>query len=112
MELTNHNALEHLMSTFVDPWDYSVALQIALEVCNIGYLATGVYLMYRGIEIGHPVYGTLFCNLLVTLTSSVANAFVFPLVSVYPYDGLANGSNLGSLLFHCSRLQNFLAVAV
>jgi hypothetical protein len=36
--------------------------------------------MYHSIEISHPVYATLFFNIIVTLLSSAIDVFVFPFV--------------------------------
>jgi hypothetical protein len=59
--------------------------------------------MYNGIEISHPIYATLFCNMVITLLSSVIDVFIFPFVTNFKYSTLVNGNSVLCLLFHfCS----------
>jgi hypothetical protein len=46
------------------------SLSIGLEFFNTTMLAACIYLIYFGIEISHPLYAVLFCNLVVALVSS------------------------------------------
>lgn len=76
-------------------------VQVLFEVVNTIVLATALNMMYRGIEIGHPIYAILFCDLLIAFVSSFVNAFVFPFVSFLPYFVLVNGNSVACLLLHC-----------
>ncbi len=68
-------------------------------------LLIGSVQMYNGIEISHPIYSTLFCNMVITLLSSMIDVFVFPLVKNLKYSTLVNGNSVICLLFHfCSWL--------
>ena len=58
-----------------------LTLIIAVIVCdcfNIGLLLYGMRQMYFGIEISHPVYATLFCNLASVLTASAVEIVALP----------------------------------
>ena len=50
---------------------------IGPELINMAFLLLGIYGMYRGIEIQHPLYAILFCNLIVPLISTIINTTVF-----------------------------------
>jgi hypothetical protein len=59
--------------------------------------------MYNGIEISHPIYATLFCNILITLLSSIIDVFVYPFLPNFKYSTLVNGSSVLCMLFQfCS----------
>jgi len=55
-----------------------VVLVIVCDCFNIGLLIYGMRQMYFGIEIGHPVYATLFCNLVSVLAASTIEVLVLP----------------------------------
>jgi len=76
-------------------------MEIVVESVNTILLAAGLSLMHRGIEIGHPVYGILFCDLVTTFFSSLLNAWIIPFIALPPYDHLTNVNNLTCLLLHC-----------
>jgi hypothetical protein len=57
--------------------------------------------MYNGIEIEHPVFSVLFCNLIVAFVSSVVNVIAYPFEKEIKYSTIINGSNYFGLLFHC-----------
>jgi hypothetical protein len=78
----------------------TVCVEVIFEVLSSAILFTGSYYTYRGIEIRHPVYAVLFCDLIVALASSLINGVIFPFVSTYRYTSLANGSNVLCLIFH------------
>ena len=82
--------------------DFVQPVLVIVESVNTLLLAAGLILMFRGIEIGHPVYSILFCDLLATFFSSLLNAWVIPFVTSYPYYILANANSLSGLLLHCS----------
>ena len=73
------------------------------SVINIAFLLIGTCQMYLGIEINHPIYCTLFLNLIVTLFSSIIDILIFPFVSVaeVKYSAMVNGNGVVCLLFHC-----------
>ncbi len=73
---------------------------ICPEFVNIALLSTGIFQMFNGIEINHPVYHVLFINLIVTLVSSLITIFAFPFNNV-KYSTVVNAINGFTLLFHC-----------
>jgi hypothetical protein len=76
-------------------------LSISLELFNIILLTACICLIYLGIEISHPLYAVLFCNLVVTLFSSLINATIFPFMKSIKYFKLVNGNSIICLIFHC-----------
>lgn len=74
---------------------------VIVETVNTIVLGAGLYLMYSGIEIGHPVYSILLCDLFMTFFSSLLNACVIPFVDSFPPYSLSNGNNLSCILLHC-----------
>jgi len=74
--------------------------QVVFELICSALLFTVSYYTYKGIEIRHPVYAILFCDLIVALASSLTNAVILPFVPTYKYTGLANGNNMFCLIFH------------
>jgi hypothetical protein len=75
--------------------------QVGCEVINTGFLITGTYLFYIGIEISHPVYAVLFCNLITALLSSVINVVITPLMGTALYTPITNTINVACWYFHC-----------
>jgi hypothetical protein len=75
---------------------------IGLEFVNIILLTACICIIYFGIEISHPLYAVLFCNLVVALVSSFVNAVIFPFVKNIEYFKLFNTNSVTCLLFHCS----------
>jgi hypothetical protein len=73
---------------------------IGPELINMAFLLLGIYGMYRGIEIQHPLYAILFCNLIVPLISTIINTTVFGFVSLEKYARLSNATNAFSVYFH------------
>jgi len=57
--------------------------------------------MYNGIEIEHPVFRVLFCNLVAALLSSAVNVIVFPIKMEIKYSSIIGGNNVFCLIFHC-----------
>ncbi len=70
-------------------------------VCFV-FLLIGMYTMFHGIEIIHPLYTVLFLNLLVSCLSTVINIAAFSLVSIEKYVKVTNLSNSQSTFFHCT----------
>jgi hypothetical protein len=75
---------------------------IFLELFNIILLLACTCLIYSGIEISHPVYAVLFCNLVIALISSFINSMIFPFVKNIDFINLVNGNSVACFLFHCS----------
>jgi hypothetical protein len=73
---------------------------VVFELICSALLFTVSYYTYKGIEIRHPVYAVIFCDLIVALATSLTNAVIFPFVSTYRYTSLSNGSNMFCLIFH------------
>jgi hypothetical protein len=71
------------------------------DALNTILLSIGIVQMYNGIEIEHPVFRVLFCNLIVALISSVLNIIAFPIKKDIKYSTIVNGNNAFCLLFHC-----------
>ena len=77
-------------------------LLIFPEYVNFIFLFLGIYGMYHGIEIQHPLYTVLFVNLNVACISSAVNIIGFELIPVHKYAVLSNLTNSQSLYFHCT----------
>ncbi len=75
---------------------------IVPETINIWLLLIGIYGMYQGIQIIHPIYAVLFLNLLVQFVSSGISLVAFPVLESDKFVRLSNGNNSLSLLFHCT----------
>ena len=86
--------------TKLNEYEFSF-LHLSPGIINIVFLLIGTSQMYLGIDINHPLYSTLFFNLLITLISSIIDIFIFPFISTVKYIILVNGNNLICLLFHC-----------
>ena len=76
--------------------------QVILETLSIIILFLGACFVFRGTEISHPVYGIIFCDLLVCLTFSLINTMVwsFSFKSKW-FTAVARGCSLFCLQFHC-----------
>ena len=72
------------------------------DVVNIILLIVSLILMYKGIEILHPIYGCLFCNLGSALLASVAEIFLLVLVTEFRATTIIKACSIFSILFHCS----------
>jgi len=98
--ITKSQYLIKMESFSQDPIEI-VFVQVTLEILGSFILFTLSHLIYKGIEIGHPVYAVIFCDIIVTLTSSLINVIILPFVDNYRYTGLANVNNFFCLVFHC-----------
>jgi hypothetical protein len=85
-----------------DPFTEHKVVPISVEVINVTVLLIGVYQMYFGIEIGHPIYGLLFLNLVLALVSSLINIFIFPFLTDFKYSTIVSGNNITYLVFYLS----------
>ncbi len=70
------------------------------ELINMTFLLLGIYGMYRGIEVQHPLYAILFLNLIVALLSTVINTSVCRFISLDQYFILSSVTNAFSVFFH------------
>ena len=70
------------------------------ELINMAFLLLGIYGMYRGIEVQHPLYAILFFNLIVSLLSSIINTSACGFISLDQYFMLSGMINAFSILFH------------
>jgi len=77
-----------------------VNVQVILELFSSVTIIYVVYKMFKGIEISHPLYAIIFCNLITSLLSSLLNSIVFPFISSVRYTSLVNGNNIACLCFH------------
>ncbi len=71
------------------------------DLLNVGVLVFGLFQFYRGIEIAHPVFKILFCNLFGSLVSSIIIVFVSPFITADKLISLVNSVNITYLMFHC-----------
>jgi len=74
--------------------------QVILELLSSFIIYFVVHKVYKEIEINHPVYAIIFCNLITSLLSSLLNSVIFPFISSFRYISLVNGNNLACLYFH------------
>ena len=66
------------------------------------FLVIGVYGMYTGVEISHPLYSVLFINLIFPLCASVINITAYQMISAEKYIMLANAISALCIEFHCN----------
>jgi hypothetical protein len=78
-----------------------LTFSIKSDALNTILLSIGIVQMYNGIEIGHPVFRVLFCNLVAAFMSSVVNVIAYPVEKNIRYSTIVNGNNTFCLLFHC-----------
>jgi hypothetical protein len=93
---------------------FSFRMHVTLIIPELIYLLIfllGIYGMYQGIEIQHPLYAVLFLNLLVPSTFTVVNIFAFPFISTEKYIKILNLSSALCLYFHCTSWYDFLSLA-
>jgi len=77
-------------------------LCIMPEYINLFFFTCGLYGMFQGIEIGHPVYAVLFLNLIVSTISTILGIVIFFFISTYKYIMFSNLMNGFSVFFHCT----------
>ena len=72
------------------------------EYINLFLLIMAICGMYRGIEVGHPIYAVLFLNLIIPFCATLAQICLFFFIENQQY--LMIGTFLGAfcLLFHCN----------
>ena len=62
----------------------------------------GIFGMFNGVQISHPIFSVLFTNLVVGLISTFLNIFGFIFLKFDRYIGYSNGCTGIFLSFHCS----------
>ena len=72
------------------------------EFFNMFLLTIVIGEMYYGIEIEHPIFKILFCNLCVTLIFSLVNVCFFSFNKILKFSLVMNGLNFFCLIFHFS----------
>ena len=77
-------------------------LLVIPEYFNICLLLIGVYGIYRGVEISHPIYFILFVNLIIPLSVSVINIIAYQITSTKKYLMMASSLSGLCLAFHCN----------
>jgi hypothetical protein len=77
-------------------------LCVTPEYFNLVFLICGIYGMYQGIEIAHPIYSVLFLNLIVPLFTTILDLIAFFFISTYKYILFASTMCALSLYFHCT----------
>ena len=84
---------------------WTVFFEVALigpECLNFVFLALGLYEMYNGIEIKHPLYATVYLNLIVALLFTLIDLTALIFLSVDKFVTLSKTTGGFSLFFHCS----------
>ena len=88
------------MTAVQDPGAAISLLVITPELVSFVLLTLGLYGMYSGIEIQHPLYAVLFFNLVIATVSSMVNIIGFIFISVDKYVRLSNLTNAVAVYFH------------
>ena len=96
-------ALNTTNETFKGFENLPIILQSALvvpEYFNLIFLVLGIYGMYHGIEIQHPLYAILFLNLMVPFILTSVSIIAFYFIPIDKFLIIANSSSGLSLYFH------------
>ena len=90
-------------SLFEELWSPYLIIFITIpDIANLLFLTIGLFVMYNGIEIRHPIYAVLFVNILVAALSALINIVCINLVDKSIFLVIANASNTWYMLFHCT----------
>ena len=99
--MSNNSTSSDIYST--ENPNYAVHIMCVLpEYFNLCFLSCGLYGMYQGIEISHPLYAVLYLNMIVPLITSILDIVVFFFVSTYNYILFSNIMIALASVFHCS----------
>ena len=71
------------------------------EIFNVILLLISIRQMYQGIEILHPVFLILFCNLIATFLSSTMSIFAYLFEACIKYSTFIIANSGVCLIFHC-----------
>jgi len=81
---------------------HAIIATVMCDSFNLGILICGLWQMYLGIEVGHPVYATLFCNLMFVLFVSIVEITLAPFLNQIRVETLFKSSAGFCALFHAS----------
>jgi hypothetical protein len=100
----NQSFIEDLPQNHLENQTLIMILQTAMivpECFNLVFLLAGIYGMYHGIEIQHPLYAMIFLNLIVALFFTLLDLTVFFFISPERFVSILNASSAAALFFHC-----------
>jgi hypothetical protein len=87
-----------------NPFQLSICLQITLiapDYVGLLILSSGLYGMYQGIEVQHPLYAILFINLIIPSVLSMVDILAFVVIApIEKYIMLTNVNSCISTFFH------------
>jgi hypothetical protein len=72
------------------------------EYANLLLFIAGIFGMYNGVEISHPIFSVLFANLVMGLVSTILNISGYIFFSLEQYLNFSSGCNGIFVSFHCS----------
>ena len=72
------------------------------EYANLLLFIAGIFGMYNGVEISHPIFSVLFANLVMGLVSTILNISGYIFFSLEQYLNYSSGCNGIFVNFHCS----------
>ena len=96
--------MENLTIVSSNNLDISLEMKFLLMSPNILLiiiLIIGIWQMFLEIEINHPIYMALFCNLVSPLLASITEILIAPLLTKIRITTLVKGSTTLCILFHC-----------
>ena len=73
---------------------------VSPEFVNLVILFIGIYGIYQGIEIQHPLYAVLFLNISFSWFSTFINLSAFTFISTGTYVNLSNATSAIVIYFH------------
>jgi hypothetical protein len=88
----------------IDYDQFSLALRLIVaypEYFNLIILLLGMYGMYQGVEIQHPLYSVLLVNLIVSWFPSILNCIAFALLLTLLYLKFTVSGSAIVFYFHC-----------
>jgi hypothetical protein len=84
-------------------WTSTKCLLVLLpELPALPIFAVGIYIMYRGVEIGHPVYSIIFFALIFASLATALILMTSPFVDIDDLKNVSSISNMIAMLFHHS----------
>ena len=87
----------------------TTVLVMVCDCFNIGLTSYCIRQMYLGIEIGHPVYATLFCNLVSVLAVCIVEILVLPFLKNIRIETFVKS---GSALYAMFQSVSWLVISV
>ena len=102
----NQSFIKDLSLNNIDNENWTIFVQailIAPEYVNCLFLLLGIYGMYHGIEIQHPLYATIFLNLVVAFFFTLLDIIAFLFISTETFISISNASSGFTLYFHCTN---------